>query len=97
MFNDSFYRLRDLGLSVSTTEWLTFQEAFLSYFENVLVLENGDLQRDHISDKMLQWVNDPGRNGQNRIIRKTAEDITEEMKNYTREDIEIKFRRQQRQ
>lgn len=129
MFNDFFYRLRDLGVSVSTTEWLTFQEAlklglhdstftgfyelcrailcksesdydafqeaFLSYFENVLVLENGDLQRDHISEKMLQWVNDPGRNGQNRIIRKTAEDITEEMKNYTREDIEIKFRRRQ--
>lgn len=129
MFNDFFYRLRSLGVDVSTTEWLTlqealkmglhsssvtgfyelcravlcksesdydaFQEAFLSYFENVLTLPDGEGWRDHISEKMMEWVNNPGANGLNRIIRKTADDITEEMANMSRETMEEKFRRRQ--
>ena len=77
-------------LCKSETEYDKFEVAFLDYFQDVIryVEASG---KDDISAQILDWVNNPGRNGA-RIIRKTAEDITDEMRNWTREDIEKKFR-----
>ena len=77
-------------LCKSETEYDKFEVAFLDYFQDVIryVEASG---KDDISAQILDWVNNPGRNGA-RIIRKTAEDITDEMRSWTREDIEKKFR-----
>ncbi len=77
-------------LCKSETEYDKFEVAFLDYFQDVIryVEASG---KDDISAQILDWVNNPARNGA-RIIRKTAEDITDEMRNWTREDIEKKFR-----
>ena len=77
-------------LCKSETEYDKFEVAFLDYFQDVIryVEVSG---KDDISAQILDWVNNPGRNGA-RIIRKTAEDITDEMRSWTREDIEKKFR-----
>lgn len=77
-------------LCKSETEYDKFEVAFLDYFQDVIryVEASG---KDDISAQILDWVNNPARNGA-RIIRKTAEDITDEMRSWTREDIEKKFR-----
>ena len=77
-------------LCKSETEYDKFEVAFLDYFQDVIryVEASG---KDDISAQILDWVNNPGRNGA-RIIRKTAEDITDEMRSWRREDIEKKFR-----
>ena len=124
MFHDFFYLLRDRGVDVSMTEWLTlmeslelglhgssitgfyylcrsilckseteydkFQQAFLEFFHDVFFYANGS-PRTEIPDYILDYVNNPGQKGP-RIIRKTEEDITEEMKNWSLEEIERKFR-----
>lgn len=66
-------------LCKSETEYDKFEVAFLDYFQDVIryVEASG---KDDISAQILDWVNNPARNGA-RIIRKTAEDITDEMRN----------------
>ena len=87
---DGLFTLSRAILCKSETEYDKFEVAFLDYFQDVIryVEASG---KDDISAQILDWVNNPGRNGA-RIIRKTAEDITDEMRSWTRADIEKKFR-----
>lgn len=87
---NGLFTLSRAVLCKSETEYDKFEEAFLDYFQDVIryVEASG---KDEISDQLMDWVNNPARNGA-RIIRKTAEDITDEMRSWTREDIEKKFR-----
>lgn len=86
-----FYNLCRAVLCKSESDYDSFQQAFTTYFQDGIVYGDQAL-RDQISDQIMEWVNDPGRHG-GRILRKNADDITEEMKNLTREQIEEKFRR----
>ena len=85
-----FYNLCRAVLCKSETEYDKFQQAFLAFFDDANLYEDGEI-RDNISDQIMDYVNNPGRKGP-RLIRKTAEDITDEMKNWDRAEIERKFR-----
>ena len=85
-----FYSLCQAVLCKSESDYDNFQQAFTTYFHDGTVYGDQEL-RDQISDQIMDYVNNPGRKGP-RIIRKTQEDITEEMKNWDRAEIERKFR-----
>ena len=87
-----FYQLCLAVLCKSETEYDSFLSAFVEFFhDQFLYDEEGEL-KDEISEQLMDWLNNPGRKGP-RLIRFDEEDITEEMKNWDRAEIEKKFRK----
>ena len=85
-----FYQLCMAILCKSEADYDKFGQAFLEFFHDEKVFdENGEVQ-EHISQQMMDWVNDPG----SHILRHYSEkDITEEMRNMDRTEIERRFRK----
>ena len=85
-----FYQLCMAILCKSEADYDKFGQAFLEFFHDEKVFdENGEVQ-EHISQQMMDWVNDPG----SHILRHYSEkDITEEMRNMDRAEIERRFRK----
>ena len=85
-----FYQLCMAILCKSESDYDKFGQAFLEFFHDAKVFdENGEVQ-EHISQQMMDWVNDPG----SHILRHYSEkDITEEMRNMDRTEMERRFRK----
>lgn len=85
-----FYQLCMAILCKSESDYDKFGQAFLEFFHDVKVFdENGEVQ-EHISQQMMDWVNDPG----SHVLRHYSEkDITEEMRNMDRTEMERRFRK----
>lgn len=88
---DGLFTLGRAILCKSESEYDKYEEAFLDYFHDVIRYAETS-GRDNISAQLLEWVNHPGKKGP-RVIRKTAEDITDEMRSWDRDAIERKLRR----
>ena len=85
-----FYQLCMAILCKSESDYDKFGQAFLEFFHDAKVFdENGEVQ-EHISQQMMDWVNDPG----SHVLRHYSEkDITEEMRNMDRTEMERRFRK----
>ena len=86
-----FYRLCMAVLCKSEADYDLFQTAFYEFFHDKVLYDGEGELRDNISETIMDYVNNPGRKGP-RLIRYTEEDITEDMKNWDRAEIERKFR-----
>ena len=86
-----FCRLCLATLCKSESEYDNFLSAFLEFFHDQFVYDEDGELRDIISDEMIDWLNNPARN-KPKLIRFDAEDITEDMKEWDRKEIERKFR-----
>ena len=87
---NGFYQLGLATLCKSESDYDKFGQAFLEFFHDAKVFdENGEVQ-EHISQQMMDWVNDPG----SHVLRHYSEkDITEEMRNMDRTEMERRFRK----